>query len=413
MKKIFIQLTILTFFAMINAFASDKKPTSEIPRIGIKNREFVNLETGEKFIPRGFNYARLHKGWHSTFGRKTYEPERSEKMLRDLNTNGFNIVRVFVDQLFENGIVESKKSETLSPVYMANICDFLKRAAKNNVYVVFTFPMMPLSKKYSDLFDKERPDIVGINQIYLTRGAIKAKAKYLSDFVRWIKNNNPELMSTVFSYELCNEAAMVVDKPPFSLKKGFIIPANKKKYDLSSDKDLQKMIDDHTTLWVYNCVNQVKKIDRLALISANVFTYKAVYRTGQGSILVDKTHDVRFPLRALAFAKSKIDYLDIHLYPLKSSSIKEDLDSIEWEKTLKECKKTGKPVMMGEFGFFRENQTNITATVEAIKHVAAQALENGFQGFMYWTYDTDEQKRIWNGKSENGEIMEALKKIKF
>ena len=277
MKKIFIQLTILTFIILVNAFASDKKTASAISRIGIKNREFVNLETGEKFVPRGFNYARLHKGWHSTFGRNTYEPERYKNMLRDLHTNGFNIVRVFVDQLIENGIVESKKSETLSQVYMSNVCDFLKRAAKNNVYVVFTFPMLPQSKQYSDLFDKERPDIIGINQIYLTRGAIKAKAKYLSDFVRWIKNKNPELLPAVFSYELCNEAAMVVDKPPFSLKKGFIIPA----------------------------------------------------------------------------------------------------------------------------------------TVEAIKHVADQARENGFQGFMYWTYDTDEQKRIWNGKSGKGEIMEELKKIKF
>ena len=96
MKKTFIQLTILTFFAMTNAFASDKKTASAISRIGIKNREFVNLKTGEKFVPRGFNYARLHKGWHSTFGRKTYEPERYENMLRDLHTNGFNIVRVFV-----------------------------------------------------------------------------------------------------------------------------------------------------------------------------------------------------------------------------------------------------------------------------------------------------------------------------
>ena len=401
---------------MTNTYASSTNLTVAgfgIPRIGIKNGNFVNSETGEKFIPRGFNYARLHKGWHSTFGRKTYEPERAEKMLRDLNTNGFNIVRVFVDQLIENGIVESKKSESLSSVYMSNVCDFLKRAAKNNVYVVFTFPMLPQSKQYSDLFDKERSDIHGINQIYLTRGAIKAKAKYLSDFVRWIKNKNPELLPAVFSYELCNEAAMVVDLPPFSLKKGFIIPANGKKYDLSSDKDLQKMVDDHTTLWVYNCVKQIKKVDPFALISANVFTYVAVYRTTAGRILTDESVDVRFPLRALALAQSKIDYLDIHLYPLKSSSIKEDLDSIEWEKTLKECKKTGKPVMLGEFGFFRENQKNISATVEAIKHVAAQARENGFQGFMYWTYDTDEQKRIWNGKSENGEIMKELKKIKF
>jgi len=398
---------------MINATYASEKTKTDIPRIGIKNGNFVNLKIGEKFTPRGFNYARLHKGWHSTFGRKTYEPERLEKMLRDLHTNGFNIVRVFVDQLIENGIVESKKSESLSSVYMANVCDFLKRAKKNNVYVVFTFPMLPQSKQYSDLCDKERPDIYGINQIYLTRGAIKAKAKYLSDFVRWIKNTNPNLLSTVFSYELCNEAAMVVDKPPFSLKKGFIVPANGKKYDLSSDKDLQKMVDDHTTLWVYNCVKQIKKVDPMALTSANVFTYKAVYRTAAGRILTDKSHDVRFPLRALVLAKSNIDYLDIHLYPLKSSSIKEDLDSIEWKETLKECKKTGKPVMLGEFGFFRENQTNIAATIAAMKHVAAQALENGFQGFMYWTYDTDEQKRIWNGKSENGEIMKALKKIKF
>ncbi len=409
--KIFI---ILTLFIMINVtYAANGKDKFAIQRIGIKNGTFVNSVTGEKFTPKGFNYARLHKGWHSTFGRKTYEPERIEKMLRDLHTNGFNIVRVFVDQLAENGIVDSEKAEKLSSVYMNNVCDFLKRAAKNHVYVVFTFPMMPISKQYSDLFDKIRPDIVGINQVYLTRGAIKAKAKYISDFVQWIKNKNPELLPIVFSYELCNEAAMVVDKPPFSLKKGFIIPANKKKYDLSSDKELQKMVDDHTLLWVYNCVKQIKKVDPLALVSANVFTYVAVYRTGPGKILVDESVDARFPLRALTLAKSKIDYLDIHLYPLKSSSIKEDLESIEWSETLSACRETGKPVVMGEFGFFRENQKNITAAVKAMKHVLAQARENGFQGFMYWTYDTDEQKRIWNGKSENGRIIKELKKVKF
>jgi hypothetical protein len=411
--KFFIQLTIATFFVMTNTYASDKKNKSTIQRIGIKNGEFVNSVTDEKFTPKGFNYARLHKEWHSTFGRKTYEPERIEKMLRDLHTNGFNIVRVFVDQLAENGIVDSEKAEKLSSVYMNNVCDFLNRAAKNNVYVVFTFPMMPISKQYSDLFDKKRPDIIGINQVYLTRGAIKAKAKYMSDFVKWIKNQNPELLPIVFSYELCNEAAMVVDKPPFSLKKGFIIPASGKKYNLSSDKDLQKMVDDHTLIWVYNCVKQIKKVDPLTLVSANVFTYVAVHRTGPGKILTDESVDARFPLRAFALAKSKIDYLDIHLYPLKSSSIKEDLESIEWSETLSTCRKTGKPVIMGEFGFFRENQTDISAAVKAMKHVLAQARENGFQGFMYWTYDTDEQKRIWNGKSENGRIIKELKNTKF
>jgi len=413
LMKFFIQLTIVTFFVMTNTYASDKKNKSTIQRIGIKNGAFVNLVTGDKFTPKGFNYARLHKGWHSTFGRKTYEPERIEKMLRDLHTNGFNIVRVFVDPQSENGIVDSEKAEKLSSVYMNNVCDFLNRAAKNNVYVVFTFPMMPISKQYSDLFDKKRPDIIGINQVYLTRGAIKAKAKYISDFVKWIKNQNPELLPIVFSYELCNEAAMVVDKPPFSLKKGFIIPANGKKYDLSSDKELQKMVDDHTLIWVYNCVKQIKKVDPLTLVSANVFTYVAVHRTGPGKILTDESFDARFPLRPLALAKSQIDYLDIHLYPLRTTSIDEDLNSIEWNEVVKECKKTAKPIIMGEFGFFKENQKNIAAAINATRNVSGEARENGFQGFMYWTYDTDEQRRIWNGKSEGGRIMKELKKIKF
>jgi hypothetical protein len=33
----------------------------------------------------------------------------------------------------------------------------------------------------------------------------------------------------------------------------------------------------------------------------------------------------------------------------------------------------------------------------------------GFQGFLYWIYDCDEQPELWNAKAGKGEIMEVLR----
>ena len=66
----------------------------------------------------------------------------------------------------------------------------------------------------------------------------------MADFARAIKDYDPELLTTVFSYELDNETFFIANQPPFSIMKGTCTPANGKTYDLASEQALQDMVDD-------------------------------------------------------------------------------------------------------------------------------------------------------------------------
>jgi endo-1,4-beta-mannosidase len=117
---------------------------------------------------------------------------------------------------------------------------------------------------------------------------------------------------------------------------------------------------------------------------------------------------VRFPARPLALAKSKADYLDIHLYSTDADSLAADLKSVEFDEVRGACTKAKKPIIMGEFGAFKANFSTASAAAQAMASHLKWTREAGFSGFLYWTYDTDEQIRLWNALSGEGQIMKTL-----
>ena len=89
---------------LVSCSVMQSKKTKTLPRIKIKEGKFVNSETSEIFIPRGFNYARLRPPTpgslvHSNFDKKYYNVSKIESMFEDLETNNFNTVRVFLDTI--------------------------------------------------------------------------------------------------------------------------------------------------------------------------------------------------------------------------------------------------------------------------------------------------------------------------
>ena len=124
----------------------------------------------------------------------------------------------------------------------------------------------------------------------------------------------------------------------------------------------------------------------------------------------DQTQDNRVPARPLALAKSDLSYIDIHLYPQDTNTMPEDLRSIEFNSLRRECQQSGKPLLMGEFGAFKHSYPTLDAAACAMTQHARRALDAGFQGFLYWTYDSDGE--IWNAKSGNGKLLKALSEVR-
>ena len=379
-----------------------------MPRISVRDGRFVQEGTGKEFSPRGFNYIRLRPTWHGTFAPKLYDANRAEAMFADLQAGGFNLVRVFIDHAAGEGVVASREAETLSPTFMANFLDFLQRGVRHGIYVVPSLIHLPSCKRYNDLLGEPPKDIADVNRMYLHQGHIDAKARYAADFAEWIKSADPNLLPAVFAYELDNETNLVATSAPFSIPQGKITPANGKTYDLSSEKDLQRMADENVARWADACVEAVRKVDPQAMVSTNVFTFAAVRRSGPGRLRTDQTKDKRFPARPLALTKTKLSYLDVHFYPFDESTLDRDLKSIEFDAFRAACRERGLPMVMGEFGAFRGPYKTVSAAAEAMARHLKRVHELGFVGYLYWTYDCDEQKDLWNAKSERGEIFNAL-----
>jgi len=401
--------------ALIGPGCAPSPGAAPLPRICARDGRFVEKRTGRTFHVRGFNYEHYKPppmGYLGTFSPKRYCPNSAEMMLADLAEHGFTIVRVFIDPTSSHGegIVASWDADGLSPAYIANFCDFLSRARRHRIYVLVTLDGLPDCKRYAAIKGKAPPGIEGVNRIFLHRGHIDAYALHIADFARAIRARDATLLSTVFAFQLWNEASYRA-AAPFSKTSGTITPANGKTYDLSSRDDLQRMADDHAVLWANACADAVRQVDPDAMVTVGMFTFGAVGRAGPGQVRPSDAKDKRIPLRPLALTRSKLSFLDIHFYPFGPRTLDRDLRNIEFDKLKVACRKRGMPLVMGEFGAFKSAFATIPEAIDGMVRHVRRVMELGFSGYIYWTYDSHSQHWLWNAKSGRGEIFEALAKL--
>ena len=67
-----------------------------------------------------------------------------------------------------------------------------------------------------------------------------------------------------------------------------------------------------------------------------------------------------------------------------------------------------KPIMMAEFGSFKEDEATLDEAIVFVKELDEAALEFGFKGSCYWTMRCFEQNRLWNLMWENGKMLNAF-----
>jgi hypothetical protein len=325
--------------------------------------------------------------------------------------HGFNAVRVFLNgsRGRRGCLVAEPDDDGLSGAYLDNLTDFLLKGLENGILTVPCFELMPETGPYRAGLGERVENVGRFNNHYLNPAFIQTKVRYISDVIRGIAARAPQALEAVLCWDVMNELCYALGEPPFSLETGSVTPANGVTYDLTKDK--ARLADDMAVHWVDAMADAVRAEIPDALVNANVFTYRAVGRTGVGDFHQDPAGwKNRYPFRPLALLQSKADVIDVHLYCADRAELARDLDSIEHGKLMEGMlTQPGKVAIVGEFGAFINPFPDVNRAAAWMGELAHQAIpEHGFAGWLHWTYDCDEQTELWNAMSRNGAILKAL-----
>ena len=115
--------------------------------------EFYDQRTGEKFIPRGVNYAFVPTGGSYTnrvLRVGTYDPQLTRQDFSHLADLGYNTVRVFLDSCSGGPYcIATPDKSGLNPDYMDNIADMMLAARQTGIFIQFTSNDLPDDGGYS------------------------------------------------------------------------------------------------------------------------------------------------------------------------------------------------------------------------------------------------------------------------
>jgi hypothetical protein len=360
--------------------------------------------TGKAFTPRGVDYVRLAKApdgstYHSTFEPGQYSSATTQAVLNNIKTSsGYNTVRVFIDPgeftTPSHGISTGVSSTTpINAAYIANVADFIQRAAADGIYTIPVLSDIPANTYYYNTAGSPKAGIQGNNVLYLDPRYVAAKEEYMRQFVSALAGllGSTAADSDVLAYESDNEVYFDTSKPPFSTLSGTLTSLDGLSYNMAVPADRQQAADANLVAYSLDMKKALTQSDPGALLMMGFFTNKAVGKTGfNGFTTYCSTNcksgvDYRVPGRAASVSiYGGVDILDIHVYPNSSSySLTTDLNSIEYSLF-------AKPYIIGEFGAIKSvYANNITTAAFAMKNLQVASCKLGAKGWLFWTWDTD------------------------
>jgi len=382
-------------------------PTATTPppehRLGVRVvdglGQFYDKATGERFVPRGMNYARLDHTvgggpWHSTFDPALYDTARIDEAFARMQEDGYNVVRVFIDCCSPPGQQVGNRAGGLNSAYMAKVVDFLQRAKTHEIFVLLSVDLTPGEGGYNDpLWPAETSMIQGENIRYLTAGGLQAKRAYMIDFVQGLLDLHAPL-EAVFAYDLTNEVNLDSSAPPLSLSSGLVTTVNGKTYDMAKQDEKDNMVNDNLIYWIGQLRASVRELDPTALVEVSFFVPQAPVPMRVG--------DNRFILTEAAITRSEADFIDLHPYPDGGLTL------AQYAQNFGIGLEVQKPVILGEFGGSTASYGSAESAAQALRDWQIDSCRYGFDGWLLWTWDTEAQWGFWNALSEGGAIERAL-----
>jgi hypothetical protein len=377
-------------------------------RIGVRSTasgfaEFYDRTTDNGFTPRGANYIRLASQidtggnatyYHSTFNVGLYDGNRAETALTEMQTDGYNTVRVFLNGCCQNSIGDPAGG--LASSYLGNVVDFLARAKAHGIYVIFTTDWVPSIGGYAAHY-ANCTQFGNYNTLNLCAGGVAANTSFFHDLVEALILQSAAL-DAVLAFEARNEYYYDSDQAPLNQSSEMVTAANGKTYDMSSVSSKQQMMDEGLTYFTDQVRAAILSVDPTALVTVGFFWPQQPNPSRIG--------DPRLITVYPAMANSTADFVDVHGY-----SIPGDLTVPQLMQNYGITGQTQKPVLMGEFGAFKSAYPLISDAAAAMQSWQVDTCPYQVKGWLLWTWDTEEPEQVpplWATMSGDGSINRVL-----
>jgi hypothetical protein len=201
-------------------------------------------------------------------------------------------------------------------------------------------------------------------------------------------------MDVIFAYQLRNELFFGSDAPPFSLNSGEIIAANGETYDMASESEKERMLEDGLLYWFDQVRGAILELDSTALVTVGFFHPQDPNPTRIGDFRVIETE--RF------LRESSADFVDLHSYPGFELTLGQYVDNFKMAGV------QDRPILMGEFGAATGSYPDAASAAQALRDWQVESCRYGFDGWLHWTWDTSEDPNFYHGKSDGGLINQVL-----
>lgn len=371
-------------------------------RLAADGRGFES-ETGRPFVPFGVNYFRPGTGWAPELWRQ-FDAEATRQDFTRMKELGVNCVRVFLS--FGSFLNHTNQ---LSPEGLARFDQFLRLAEKAGIYVHPTGP-----DHWEGLPEWARTDR------YADETVLQALEIFWKQFAARYRG-----WTVVFAYDLLNEPEIRWDTPPMQIRWARWLeetyrdlPALARAWGLSNPppsfatiapppredcagcaplRDYQRFRESVADEWMRRQVAAIRSADPQALVTVGLIQWSVPLH------LAGPWHysGVR-PDRAARW----VDFLSIHFYPLAGSAYgyrdaTEEARNLAYlEAVVREVARPGKPVVLGEFGWYGGGKLQHTdlpaATEEQQARWCAQVVTNTagwVTGWLNWgLYDHPEAR---------------------
>jgi len=350
--------------------------------------EFFDHSTGNAFVPRGNNYIRLAAQTfpdgsvqvsHSTFNIGLYDGVGLDSALNQMQTSGYNIVRVFLNGCCHDNTI-GNPAGGLSSVYLANLADFLKRAKQHGIWVIVEADWVPAFGGYTANY-AGCTNFSNFNTLNLCAGGVQAVTIFFHDIVQGLINASAPL-DAIFAYELRNEYYYDSNFPPLSWTSGTVTTADGQTYDMSNAASRQQMMDNGLIFFSDRVRAAILALDPTALVEVGFFVPQAPNPTRFGDPRVITVYP--------AMANSTADFVSVHPYPLAGgltfAQYAQNFGFVGYQQQ--------KPVVLEEFGVL-ESDYPVEATAASVaQNWEVQSCAYGIKGWSFWTWDTSTAEQV-------------------
>ncbi len=310
-----------------------------------------------------------------------------------MQKQGYNAVRVFLNHCCISGSLGDPQGG-LSLAYVSNVADFLDKAKAHQIYVFLAIDDTPKVGGYIDVLDTTwSENFSGTNNSILRQGGILANSQFWVDLIRELAKLNAPI-DAIFAYGLRNELFFESNLPPLSLDSGVFSTANGKSYDMASQDDKQRMMDEGLVYWIDQVRAAILEVDPTALATVGFFQPQGPNPSRQGDPRLIRTYPAIF--------ESSMDFVDLHPYPDAGLTLSQFVANFEMEDMQE------KPIVMGEFGGHKDNYISLTHAATVFRDWQIESCNFGFDGWLFWTWDTEEQPEFYNETSNESLINQML-----